>query len=332
MPTSRMPYGLTVDGGLPVLPIPPVGGQITAGFNSPGPTTGPGMTAKSANIFFVNSATGGAADVRGQGLTAGLPFKTLNFALSQCTSNNGDIIFVGPQHVETVAAVAALTFPHNAAAGQTGYCDGVTVYFQGNELDRAQILFATSTTATVTIPANNVTLVSPRFVNSIDALAAAVSVTGTDLKVVNAEWYDGVAANTLIAWVTTAAAKRLSFYGYRYYEDKTGGGTQKTEHIRIVGGDHDRFEDVHITGNFSTAPWNNITTLTSELLFKGCSFNNLNATPEPAIAILTTSPGVAFDTLLVVASGSTWITASNKIAFDLASCGVIPGGTPASPV
>lgn len=297
-----------------------VGGQINFGIGGRGSTSQPG-----SNVFYVNSnALLASNGVASNGRDPLMPFSTLNYALTQTVSNNGDIIICMPGHVETVTAAAGLTFP-------TATANGVTVYFSGNETDRAYITFTTLTTASVTIPANNVTLVNPLFVNAIDALATGVSVTGTDLKVINGEWRDGVALNTLIGWISTNAAKRISVLGYRYYEDKTGGGTQKTEHIRIVGGDHHRFSDVHVTGDFSTACWNNITTLSTELLFERCSFNDLNTTPKPAIAILTTSTGVAFAVNLTVASGSTWLTASNKISFDGASNACVPGGAFAHP-
>ncbi len=200
---AALPLNLSIN-GLPVIP--------SAGFGGVGPSTSLNAL-QGSNVYFVNSAVTGAMDAKGKGVAPGAPFKTLNFALTQCVNNNGDIIFVGPQHVETIATAAALTFPTTNAAG-------VTVVGLGNETDRATINF-TATAGTVTIPATNVTLVGLLFTNAIDALVSGVSVTGSDLKVVGCEWRDGSATNTLIGWITTAAAKRLSFFGYRYYQSYT---------------------------------------------------------------------------------------------------------------
>src|SRR5579859_4007751 len=223
---TNFPFGVT-SFGVPVVPSAPVGvGGPGGGSASTGQMAG-------SQVFFVNSAVALAADGAssagqtqgGQGKNPYRPFKTINFASKQCIANNGDVIYVGPQHVETISAAASL----NMAVA------GVTVIFLGNEVDRGTINF-TATAGTVTVTAANVTFVNPMFTNSIDALVNGVVVSAADFKIISGEWRDGSATNTLIQIRTTAAGTRMQILGYKYYEDQVGGGTTKTEAIRIVGG------------------------------------------------------------------------------------------------
>src|SRR5271168_3555582 len=231
------------------------------------------------NVYYVQALNVNAKD---NAITNGssplTPFKTLNFALSQCSSNTNARIYVMAGHIETVSAAAGLT-------AATGTADGVTVIFEGNEADRAEINFTTATTAQFTITANNVTLVNPRFVNSIDALAAAVSITGSDCKIYNGQFFDGTTIYATIQIITTNAANRLTIVGWTYYEGTAG--TTKTEAIRIVGGSNHRLTQLVITGSFSTSIVNNVTTATKALYAVGWFLNNL--TPGPTFTYVATS-------------------------------------------
>lgn len=277
------------------------------------------FNAVGSQVFYVNSAVTGAADARGKGIGPGAPFKTLNFALTQTINNNGDYIYVGPGHVETVSAAAGLTFPTATAAG-------VTVVFLGNEVDRGTINFATSTAATITVPAANVTLINPLITNSIDARVDGFIVSGADFSMIGAEWRDGSATNGLINIRTTSAGTRMSIIGLRYFEDQVGGGTTKTEFVRVVGGAFHRFIDCNIMGSFSTGTFNNITTLTTSVLFKNTVLGNTNAA-NLCIAILTTSTGYIQGSLLSYTATHA-ITTSHILSADMASGQCVPGATP----
>src|SRR5229473_2146059 len=144
MPITNFPYGVSTIGGTPVLPNYVPG--LSAGFGGTGNNTNPGLS----NVYFVNSTVATASDASDHGSSPQTPFKTINFALSRTLANNSDVIYVGPGHVETISAAAG--WP-NAAAGKTA--DGVTIYFQGGEADRAQVTFTTSTAAQLVIGASN---------------------------------------------------------------------------------------------------------------------------------------------------------------------------------
>jgi hypothetical protein len=256
------------------------------------------------NVYYVQSTSVNAKDnALTNGVTALAPFKTLNYALANTTPNQQDLIYVLAGHVETVASAAALT-------AATGVSDGVTVVFCGNEADRGEINFTTATTATFTITANNVTLVNPRFVNSIDALAAPISITGSDCKIYNGQWFDGTSIYATIQIITTAAAKRLTINGWTYYEGTAG--TTKTEAIRIVGGSNHRLLNLNIVGSFSTSVVNNVTTATTGFYGAGWNLNNL--TPGPGFTYVSTSTFAGSDSSPAALSAGGEIVASKILA------------------
>ena len=270
-------------------------------------STGPAGFMPTGQVFYVQSINVNAKDnAVTNGSTPLLPLKTLNYALSQVIPNNGDFIYCMPGHVETVAGAAGLNFA-------AGIADGVIVYFMGNGADRAMISMATATTAQVVIAANNVTVINPRFVAAIDAVAIAVSITGSDCTLMNVEYLDAAAIATTIQVATTNAAKRLTLNGYTYYESTTG--TTKTEAIRIVGGDHHRLTNLNITGSFSTANINNVTTLTTVLVASQLYLNNLSAAGL-ALAVLTTTTGIIDDSIMLAAAGVAPVTAGNILALN----------------
>jgi len=60
------------------------------------------------NVYFVDSGHASASDVANQGLTPDAPFATIDFAIGQCTANNGDVIYVMPGHNESITSATSL--------------------------------------------------------------------------------------------------------------------------------------------------------------------------------------------------------------------------------
>jgi len=56
------------------------------------------------NIFYVDSGNSSAVDYSGAGTSKTKPFKTVDYAIGQCTANNGDVIIVMPGHAESYTA------------------------------------------------------------------------------------------------------------------------------------------------------------------------------------------------------------------------------------
>lgn len=100
------------------------------------------------NYFWVDSGqttTGG--DTAGFGKNPDAPFLTIDFAVSQCTANNGDIIYVMPGHAEVVAGAGGLDLD----------VEGITIIGIGNGSDQPTITH-TAETSTIAIDAANVTI------------------------------------------------------------------------------------------------------------------------------------------------------------------------------
>ncbi len=68
------------------------------------PILGASGAMTTGNIFFVDSGGTGRADDASSGKSPANPFVTLDFAIGQCTANNGDIIFLMPGHAENIGA------------------------------------------------------------------------------------------------------------------------------------------------------------------------------------------------------------------------------------
>ena len=62
------------------------------------------------DVFFVDSTSTTGLDAVGYGRNPDAPFKTLDYAVGQCTASKGDLIIVMPGHIETVAAASGLDF------------------------------------------------------------------------------------------------------------------------------------------------------------------------------------------------------------------------------
>ena len=54
------------------------------------------------NVFFVMT---GGTDSAGYGLHPDRPFATVDFAIGQCTANQGDVIYVMPGYTETITKI-----------------------------------------------------------------------------------------------------------------------------------------------------------------------------------------------------------------------------------
>ena len=67
------------------------------------------MALTTGDRYFVDSGkTSVGGDTTGHGGSPDIPFLTLDYAIGQCETSNGDIIFVMPGHAETIATATAL--------------------------------------------------------------------------------------------------------------------------------------------------------------------------------------------------------------------------------
>jgi len=147
------------------------------------------------NIFWVDSGHSNTKDDDGSGQNPSAPFKTIDYAIGQCTADQDDIIFVMSGHAESVIAAGGIT------------CDvaDVQIIGLGNGADRPTITFDTSTAATIVMSAANVSFENFIFKNTQDALVVGFPVTAAYCSFENCEFIDLGADNT-VDWITLSAA------------------------------------------------------------------------------------------------------------------------------
>lgn len=94
------------------------------------------------------------------------PFASLNYAITQCVANRGDVIFIKPGHAETVSSATALNF--NIA--------GVAIVGLGLGTNRPKFTLDTANTATIPVSAANISVQNCQFFANFLSIAAAFTV------------------------------------------------------------------------------------------------------------------------------------------------------------
>lgn len=116
------------------------------------------------NVWYVDSGSG-VDGVGEAGKSADLPFDTLDFAIGQCTADNGDIIVVMPGHAENLST----------ADGVDVDVAGVKIIGIGEGNNRPTFTY-TATAGEFVLGAANVTIDNLRFVAGISNVTMAISV------------------------------------------------------------------------------------------------------------------------------------------------------------
>lgn len=196
------------------------------------------------NVFWVDSQDSSSADGAGGG-KAKQPFKTIDFAIGQCTANNGDLILVKPGHIETVTAAGGLDFD----------VAGITIIGIGNGGDRPVVRFTTATTADADFDAANVKIINILFEARFDKLAAPLDVNAADVSLLNIETRDisafGSATNFIVA---DANADRLYIDGWKHIGTTTNAGASDPSPVsalQLTGGDDIIVRNANLYGNFA---------------------------------------------------------------------------------
>lgn len=187
----------------------------------------PLLQAQPGQVFFVGNSSilnpqqrAGSDSNRGTFLD---PFATLNYAVNTATvDGRGDIIFILPNHAETISSATILTLQSN----------GVAIIGLGAGSARPTFTFTTATTANIPVMAANVSIQNCLFVanflsiastfTGISGSSATSTITGTTLTTVGAVtggFYPGAALmgtgvtpGTFIIQQLTGAANGIGTY------------------------------------------------------------------------------------------------------------------------
>lgn len=191
-----------------------------------------------ANIFFVNgneSQASDANDASYHGASWDRPFATLNYAISRCTANQGDVIYVAPNHTETIAdtGTASGTTTDELVIDKAG----ISIIGVGNDALRPTFTFNGSVDAACVIKAAaNVTIKNLIFVGGLEDLANLITVDGTSdgLLIENCEFRDGGTAilETIHQINLATGADRVTINKCRFFT--TVGGSSTLANIEVA--------------------------------------------------------------------------------------------------
>lgn len=95
------------------------------------------------------------------------PFATLNYALTQCIANRGDVIFIKPGHVETVSSATALNLS----------TAGVAIVGLGYGSARPKFTLDTANTSTIPVSADNISIQNVQFFANFLSIATCFTLS-----------------------------------------------------------------------------------------------------------------------------------------------------------
>lgn len=233
------------------------------------------------NIFFVMA---GGTDTAGYGYHPDKPFATIDFAIGQCTANQGDHIFVMPGHAETITA----------AAGIDADVAGISIIGLGQGESRPIITFGTAVAADLDIDAANIKIKNILFKCDIDSQTAMIDVNAKDFLMEDCELREGSAKQALTYIdlnggaanaVDRATLRRIKIVSYTAGADKGIGLEEVADEVTI--------EDCVIDGDFTNAGIHNPTgkILTNLRLLRNVVRNR--QTTDHAIELVSACTGEA---------------------------------------
>ncbi len=249
------------------------------------------------NVFYVNSSTG--SDVAGNGQNPDAPFATINYAVTQCTDNNGDLIIVMPGHTETIIAAGGITVDKI----------GVKIVGIGRGRNRPVINYTTSAAGTFLVSAANAWIENVVFKPlGVASVVTAVSVTAADATFNLCEFELANGTNQAVAGITTtAAADRLTVQNCKFHGSNNAGTNAA---LVIVGGDsHFIFNNVFQGAYGQTVgAISQITTTTTNCIIQFNYIQNFTAGATKAITMTASSTGQISDNNMQILSGTAPIT------------------------
>ncbi len=157
------------------------------------------------------------------------PYATIQYAVSQCRANKGDIVMVKPGHAETINSASVLAL--NVA--------GVAIVGLGSGSNRPTLTFTTANTANIPVTAANVSIQNFLFVANFLAIASVFTATGTstptDFAVERCEFRDTSSVLNFVALVTGNATAN-SLDGLRFSANRISslGTTTATTAIKLL--------------------------------------------------------------------------------------------------
>ena len=251
-----------------------------------------------------------ASDSAGFG-TRQRPFATIDYAVGQCSAGRGDVIYVMPNHDETISGAAGVDFD----------VDGVTVIGLGRGASMPRLDF-TATGSTVEVNADNVGIYNINFHSNISAVVIGLSVlTGsTDLVVEGCNFdVETTTTDEFVIAINLGVGCDRAIIRNNIIDQGLGGAAHA---IKLVGATLGcTIDNNRIVGDYSVANIGGITTLSTEVYITNNMLINgsaLGINAQPVIEMLTgTSGAIAGNYILSdVATLALTTVANTMVHFD----------------
>lgn len=252
-------------------------------------------------VFWVNNSSvlveqgiGGSNNNKG---SYKQPFSTIDYAVSKCKANRGDIIMVMPGHVETVATAAAVDLD----------VAGISVIGLGTGTLQPRLDF-TATAGTVEVNADNVTIKNMNFHANVSAVVIGLSVLtlATDLVVSDCTFdVETTATDEFLIGINFGVGCDNFLVENTKMDMGLGGAATGIKLVGATAGG--TIKGCRIVGDYSQANIAGITTLSTEIYIE----DNL----------LVNGGGGALGTLEVIEmlTGTTGVVRDNTIFSDVAT-------------
>lgn len=249
------------------------------------------VTYHTGDIWFVSSTNTNASDAAGYGKSPDAPFATIDFAIGQCTANQGDRIYVLPGHAETITGTDI-----------TVDVAGISIIGLGKGSLMPRISH-NHANAEVSIAADNVTWQGIRHSADVTGVLVGIEIEdGADYCTVRDCVFDVVATGTdeFVVAIRTNDASNFALIEGNDIDMGLGGAVSAISFTKDT--DSTTVRKNRIQGDYSTACINGLTTLSTKLDIDGnllINGSSGNIGTEPGIELVTGSTGTIRNNLIV---------------------------------
>lgn len=283
---------------------------VAGGIYSQGmPAHASGIPVTGGSYFWVGSTVSGASN-NNDGLTPQTPCATLAGALAKCVASRGDVILLMPGHAESITGAAGIAIS----------VAGVTIVGLGNGNNRPTLTWATSTAATVTITANDVTIRNVRTTSTIAALVTMFSITGARCTLDTVDYFEDGSTDALQFILTTTAADDLTVQNCHWYRGTTA-ASALSQWIVLTGADRAKIlNNYGILKGFATSnPINSwvavVTTACVGVRIERNRLYDSNSTGNVPVLTIASTTGIVADNYLGTSATTTTISYNSCFAF-----------------
>ena len=228
-------------------------------------------------VFYVDSSSARAVNNVGAGQNPDYPFATIDFAIGQCAVDNGDVIYVMPNHASVMTTAGAIS------------CDvsGIKIIGLGKGAARPTITSLTDPLGSL-IATCSVWLENLIFASGVDATVNMVNIDSPDCVIKNCTFKDVTGQGTDMV-VTTTNADRLLIEDCQFWQAVAAGPNSA---IALVGSNDVIIRGCWFDGNYAVGAIDCRGEASLRLTVYSCKFWTANAADIAIVDTITGSTGI----------------------------------------